>query len=41
MPIVCANKAIAEPISQAQIHAWHNMPQAVDFISDKLLVLLR
>jgi hypothetical protein len=41
MPIFCANKAITGPISQAQIYAWHNMPQAVDFISDKSLVLLR
>ena len=37
----CANKAITGPISQVEIHAWHNMPQAIKFIHDKSLVLLR
>ena len=37
----CANKAITGQISQAEIHAWHNMPQAIKSIHNKSLVLLR
>ena len=37
----CANKAIAGQISQAQIHAWHNMPHSFSRVSFKSLVLLR
>jgi hypothetical protein len=37
----CANKAIAGQISQAEIHAWHNMPHSFLLVSFKSLVLLR